>query len=217
MEKEKLHYNTITPLLHNVLKTLMKAPEFNSFRLVGGTALSLQLGHRKSVDIDMFTDATYKSIDFKAMDTFLRRHYTYVDTSKIEPVGMGRSYFIGKSQNDSIKLDLFYTDKYIKQVLLIDSIRMATSGEIIAMKLDVILRTGRKKDFWDIHELMDKYSFKEMLDLHKKRYPYTHDAKLIKKKFTDFTEADQDFDPICLRGKIWELIKLDMIDFVSWV
>ena len=52
--QNKLHYNTVTPLLLSILRTCMSAKEFDSFRLVGGTALSLQLGHRMSVDIDLY-------------------------------------------------------------------------------------------------------------------------------------------------------------------
>jgi nucleotidyltransferase AbiEii toxin of type IV toxin-antitoxin system len=59
--RSKLHYNTVTPLLHKVLKQLMKAKEFEDFRLVGGTSLSLQRGHRLSVDIDLFTDSDCKT------------------------------------------------------------------------------------------------------------------------------------------------------------
>ena len=54
-----------------------------------------------------------------------------------------------------------------------------------------------------------------MFALHEKRYPYTHDKQLLIQKFTDFTLADDDFEPICLRGKHWELIKLDMIDLIE--
>lgn len=53
----KLHYDTVKPVLHMALTKLMQLPELESFRLVGGTALSLQKGHRLSVDIDMFTDS----------------------------------------------------------------------------------------------------------------------------------------------------------------
>jgi Nucleotidyl transferase AbiEii toxin, Type IV TA system len=52
----QLHYKTITQEMHDVLKKLMQIPELNHFRLVGGTALSLQLGHRESIDLDLFTD-----------------------------------------------------------------------------------------------------------------------------------------------------------------
>ena len=85
----KLYYNTVTPLLLSILKTLMAAEVFDAFRLVGGTALSLHKGHRLSVDIDLFTDALYDSIDFKAIDAFLRAKYPYVDTNSYDVIGMG--------------------------------------------------------------------------------------------------------------------------------
>ncbi len=53
-----------------------------------------------------------------------------------------------------------------------------------------------------------------MLALHAKRYPYATNAKHIKKQFSNFELADEEPDPICLKGKIWELVKLDLIDFV---
>lgn len=59
----KLYWNTVAPILESVLQDIINEPLFSSFRLVGGTSLSLQLGHRMSVDIDLFTDAEYGSID----------------------------------------------------------------------------------------------------------------------------------------------------------
>jgi len=210
-----LNYNTVTPLLKSVLETLMQSEVFDNFRLVGGTALSLYRGHRMSVDIDLFTDEAYGSVDFEAVDAFLRTTYPYVDTNNFAEIGFGKSYYIGDSENNCIKLDLFYTDPFIDEAIIIDNIRMATVDEIIAMKLDVVSRTGRKKDFWDIHELMDDYTIAEMFTLHEKLHPYTHDRQLLINNFTDFSEADDDFEPDCLRGKHWELIKLDIIEFIA--
>jgi Nucleotidyl transferase AbiEii toxin, Type IV TA system len=210
-----LFYKTVSPLLLSVLKNMMAAKEFYEFRLVGGTGLSLYRGHRESVDIDLFTDAVYGSINFDKIDSFLRSNYRYVDTSNNDIIGFGKSYFVGESENNSIKIDLFYTDEFIDAVTLIDAIRLASIEEIIAMKLDVIQRCGRKKDFWDLHELMDEYSIDKMFSLHKKRYPYGHDKVVLKKNFTQFENADGDFDPVCLREKHWELIKVDMLDFIK--
>ena len=212
-----LHYNTVTPLLRKILADLMIADVFADFRLVGGTALSLYRGHRMSVDIDLFTDADYGSVDFEAIDTFLRTNYPYVDTNNYKIIGMGKCYFIGDNQLNCIKLDLFYTDKFIDKTIVIDGLRLASIEEIIAMKMDVILRTGRKKDFWDIHELKDNYSISEMIALHEKRYPYTHDRDALKQIFIYFEDADGDFEPDCLRGKYWKFIKLDLIDFIKEV
>jgi hypothetical protein len=89
---------------------------------------------------------------------------------------------------------------------------MAATEDILAMKIDIISRGGRMKDFWDLHELMDAYSIEKMIGLHAEKYPYQHHALEIKAKLTDFTQADEDFEPICQRGKHWELIKLDFIE-----
>lgn len=211
-----LYYNTVTPLLHSVLKTLMDTKELDDFRLVGGTALSLYKGHRLSVDIDLFTDAEYGSIDFTAITNFLRATYPYVDTSNDDVIGFGKSYFVGNSKDDCIKLDVYYTtDNFIDEIQYIDGIRLASIEEIIAMKIDVVSRGGRKKDFWDLHELKDDYTIDEMLALHLKKHEYTHDRELIRINFTEFKNADEDFDPNCLRNKAWEVIKLDMIDYVK--
>ena len=59
-----LQYTAIDAPTLELLKRLMDEPAFNGLRLVGGTALSLQLGHRVSVDIDLFSDCDYGSIDF---------------------------------------------------------------------------------------------------------------------------------------------------------
>lgn len=211
----KLYYNTISPLLSETLAKLMEADEFKLFRLVGGTSLSLQLGHRQSIDIDLFSDAEYGTIDFPAIDAYLRTNFKYVDSLNIELIGIGKSFFIGESPQQCIKLDLYYTDPFIRPVLMIDGIRLATLEEIAAMKVDVIARGGRKKDFWDIHELMETFIISEMIELHKERYPYSHDENEIIKSFTLFEGADVDFDPICLKHKYWELIKLDIIEKVN--
>ena len=211
---KKLHYNTVTPLLKSILLELMAAEEFAKFRLVGGTGLSLFRGHRMSVDIDLFTDANYGTIDFESIDNFLNEHYPYVDSNNL-PVGMGKSFYIGQDNQNAIKLDLYYTDPFIDEEVVIDNIRLATIEEIIAMKIDVVQRTGRKKDFWDLHELKENYTINEMLNLHQKRYPYSHNRETILTNFINFEEADQDFDPVCLRGKHWEFIKLDIIDYIN--
>ena len=75
-----LYYNTVTPLLREILDKLMRAPELSLFRLVGGTSLSLRLGHRKSVDIDLFTEQDYGTIDWRAIYDLLRREFAYADT-----------------------------------------------------------------------------------------------------------------------------------------
>lgn len=205
-----LYYTTISPILKYCLERLMVSEVFSEFRLVGGTALSLQCGHRESVDIDLFTDSTYGFVNFEVLETELHQLFSYVSSFERIPVALGKSYEIGKDAAETIKLDVFYTDKFIQNFHVEDGIRMATIEEIIAMKLDVIQRGGRKKDFWDLHVLISQYTLKEMLALHERRYPYSHDKELILQNLLDFKQADTDFDPRCLNGNYWEFIKEDI-------
>ena len=209
---ENLYWNTVSPLLKKILIELMQEELFLPFRLVGGTALSLQIGHRMSVDIDMFTDADYGSIDFDKIRTFLKNNYDFYSTSPVEIVAFGTYFKIGYSKANCIKLDLYYTDPYIDAIQEVSTIRMATVPEIIVMKLDVILRGGRKKDFWDLHYFLDKYSIDEMISFFEKRYPYNDDFVKIKEMLVNFDAADLDFDPNCLLDKSWEMIKIDFAE-----
>lgn len=210
-----LFYNTVNPTLKSILHDLMKAKEFMSFRLVGGTSLSLQIGHRMSVDIDLFTDAPYESVDFDAIHQYLSSNYDYVSSQKKDVIGFGTSFIVGDSAQNAVKLDLYYTDEFVFDQKLIDDIRLAPTEEIIAMKLCVIGHGGRKKDFWDIHAVSTEYSFSDMVELYLKRYPYEHSKEEIKVAMQNFNSADGDFEPECLKGNHWELVKLDIVEWIE--
>ena len=209
-----LYLNTVSNNLFEILLKLMKIDELNPFRLVGGTALGLQLGHRISVDIDLFTAVEYGSIDFITIDKLLKNTFPFTEMLYLGNNGFGKSYYIGNKRNECIKLDLFYTDSFIRPILEKDFVRMASIQEIAAMKMEIIGNGGRKKDFWDIHELLEYMPVEQMLALHEERYPYSHSKAVLINKLVDFQFADDDLDPICLKGKYWELIKEDFYDIL---
>lgn len=97
----------------------------------------------------------------------------------------------------------------------IDGIRFASTDDIVAMKMDVITRKGRKKDFWDLHKFLETYDITTMIRLHEERYPWSHDKSSQIENLTDFALADDEPDPICLDGKIWNFIKEDFLDIVE--
>jgi len=210
-----LYLNTVSDLLWFGLKKIMSLKEFENFQLVGGTSLSLQFGHRESIDIDLFTDSDYGSIDFMMLESILKKTFPYVEVSSVREVGMGKSYFIGNSKEDLVKLDLFYTDTFVFPSIEFEGIRFSSTEEIIAMKLEVIAQGGRKKDFWDIHELLNTYSLEEMLSFYIKRYPYGYTKKELIMQLVDFSNAEDDFTPNCFRDKYWEIIKLDFEDLIK--
>ncbi|RPA66870.1 nucleotidyl transferase AbiEii/AbiGii toxin family protein [Cyclobacteriaceae bacterium YHN15] len=210
-----LYWNTVNQELKECLEFVMQSDQLQKFRLVGGTALSLHLGHRISVDIDLFSEEPYGSLNFDAIDDFLRSNYNYVSDPVSVNIGFGRSYLIGKDSTNLIKLDLYYTDPFLEKLEIHENVRMASISEIAAMKIDVIQRGGRKKDFWDIHELLDKYGLDQLLGFHVQKYPYNHEKSLILANMSNFERADSEPDPLCLRGKYWDLIKLDIVQAVE--
>lgn len=210
-----LYLNTVSDLLWKSLKKLMSIEEFNSFRIVGGTSLSLQLGHRESVDIDLFTDSKYGSLDFTILENILFQTFSYVETTSVEPVGMGKSYFIGDNKENLVKLDLFYTDPFVFPCVTEHNIRFSSLEEVAAMKFEVIAQGGRKKDFWDIHELLETYTLDNLIDFYLKRNPYDFLKEEILIKVVDFSVAEDDFTPNCFRDKDWEIIKLDFEELVE--
>ncbi|GGH64927.1 nucleotidyl transferase AbiEii/AbiGii toxin family protein [Phaeocystidibacter marisrubri] len=209
-----LYKNTVSPLLWNSLVKLMQRKEFNPFRLVGGTSLSLQLGHRESVDIDLFTDVEYGTLDHIQLEQALLEEFPVVQYDKHEEFGMGKSYFIGNSHDSLIKLDLFYTDPFVFPIDQKEKIRFASIHEIAAMKLEVISNGGRKKDFWDIHELLDHFRIEELLEIYHQRNPFGDEPSKLRKQLIHFEKAEHEPSPNCLRNKAWELIKLDLEDLV---
>ncbi|MFC0517302.1 nucleotidyl transferase AbiEii/AbiGii toxin family protein [Mucilaginibacter angelicae] len=127
--------------------------------------------------IDLFTDATYGSVDFDAIESFLKKEFSYVEAEFGGNPGMGKSYLIGTNPDNVVKLDLYYSmDPFFQDAIEEDNLRIATVEEIIAMKVDVIQRGGRKKDFWDLHELLARYAIADMIDLHRQRFEWTQQA-----------------------------------------
>ena len=92
------------------------------------------------------------------------------------------------------------------------NIRIASVDDIVAMKMDVLPRGGRKKDFWDLHMLRNHYSEEQMLTLYEERYPYGATKEECVAGLTNFSVADTEPDPKCLEGKVWQLIKLDFVE-----
>ena len=128
---------------------------------------------------------------------------------------MGKTYYVGNDKDDCVKLDIMYTDAFIHPAENIGFLRLATVEDIVAMKMQAIATGGRKKDWWDIHYLLNYYSLNQMLYLHREWQPWTHDEKDLLLKLTTFQKADSEPDPNCLLDEDWDTIKLDIISAVD--
>lgn len=193
-----LYKETVEPATLGLLTELMSTPELKQFRLVGGTALSLLLGHRASIDLDLFTDEAF---DAELIIHSLSNKYT---SFSFEGIKSPRLFF---AFINNVKVDFVNTfEKFNNDYNLIENVRFASIEDIIALKMNAVAGRGAKKDFWDIYELLNNYSFEQMFSFYQKKYP-NNSLMMILKSITYFMDADLQPDPNCFKNLSWDHIK----------
>lgn len=157
-----LHTETIEAGTLALLKKLTNDKELEKFSLAGGTALALQFGHRKSIDIDLFTEQDF---DAEKLAAHLSAHYP---VERIAHKNNGVACYI-----EGVKIDILaHQYPLINKVVRLDNIPMYSLEDIAAMKLNAIVYNGtRIKDFVDIHKLLEHLSLQKMTDAFTKKYP----------------------------------------------
>jgi len=178
----------------------MSMPQLNDFCLVGGTALSLKLGHRISIDLDLFQTT---EIEVERLIKLLQQEFK----SDFEYENLKINYAVF-CKLQSVKVDFVqYTHPIIADIEVIDGIRMYCNKDIAAMKINAILGRGVKKDFWDLFELLKLYSLNDIINFYNQKYPNQQLLISIPNALTYFDDADDSPDPIGLLGQNWEDIK----------
>ncbi len=195
-----LYTGTVEPGTFSILKRLMGIEKLNCFYLVGGTCLSLRYGHRKSIDLDLFSTIEFTSESLLEILSNEKIPFEYRNTNN--PVGLFG--YIGDVKIDFVKHHYF---EKIGDTILEDGIRMFNDEDIIAMKIFAILKRAHKKDFWDIAELLNHYSLAECIKMYYKKYPNMQLLISIPYALTYFEDADESEDPISLKGQTWESVK----------
>lgn len=119
-----MYLKSVNPLLREGPIRLIQADEFKIFSLVGGTALRLQIEHGLSVDIDLFANEDYGSIDFNILENYLMENLPYLDNGFGGVASTGKSYLIGAVKDRAVKLDVYYSnEKFIEDAVVFDGVR----------------------------------------------------------------------------------------------
>ena len=210
----RLRTNIASPLLMECLRKIMANKAFDNHYLVGGTALALQRGHRISIDIDMFTNALYGEMNTEEIKKVLIEMFPYTENlDRLDETLMVYSLYVGNSSDDCIKLDICYDDNPVFPLVQIEGIRMVSEKDIAAMKLNAIAQDRqRKKDFWDIHDLLETYSIENMVSFALKRYPWSLTLDKIIDSFKRLHSFDDYTEIRCLKGKYWEFVVEDLLE-----
>lgn len=168
-----------------LLKNLQAEPLLADTRLVGGTALSLHIGHRVSEDLDLFSTEFLDSVRIQSM---LIDKYGFIPSVIEDGTLIG---FIS-----GVKIDIIYHPfPWLEDAIEEDRMRIASMADIAAMKLHAIINSGKRpKDFVDLAFLSMHYSYNELKQLLLKRYP-AYDPIMADKAVIYFGDIDEDLIP----------------------
>lgn len=196
-----LQTKTVSPELLELLKNISDSEFFSEYRLVGGTSLALQIGHRNSIDLDFFAKKEINE------DLFL------IELSKF-----GNVKKIAGSKNiliciiNNIKVDFVnHVYKFIDKPIVFDGINLATQKDIAAMKLHAIENRGTRKDFIDLYFLLQTFTLAEMSKFYKEKY-VNHENFMMLKSLTYFTDANTNPEPKMFVDFNWEICKLKITE-----
>lgn len=175
--------------LMDLLIRLQGDPVLSEFVLAGGTALALLLGHRKSVDIDLFSNTGF---DEGRLLEHLEREYDFRMNN------ISRSTIRGSIGN--IRVDLIAHDyPYLREPLVMDGVRLLSMEDVAAMKVNAIAGDGtRVKDFIDIFFLLREFSFKDILGFFSKKYSLRNNAHALK-SLAWFEDVDVNDWPVMIK------------------
>ena len=195
-----LQVSTVEPHTLDILKKLMSISELADFSLVGGTALSLRYGHRKSIDLDLFASSEFDLDNvITVLEQTFPKTYRHISTNSVGIFG-----YI-----EDVKVDLvkYHFHPVIAPIIVEDGIRIYSDQDIMAMKINAILRRGVKKDFWDIAELLEHYSLDDIIDNYIKKYPNQMLLISIPRALTYFDDAEDSDEPVSLKKQTWDDVK----------
>lgn len=192
-----LHLQTVLPNTLELLMKLSSQPEFADLRLVGGTSLALQYGHRQSVDLDFFgkPDVTQDEI--------------------LSSIGRIGTYRLRNRTNnilqlvvDNIMVDVVDYSQYtwIDTPVCVEGLKLASPKDIAAMKINAIEGRGSRKDFIDIYILLQHYTMEELLQFYAQKYPNYSNFRAIL-SLTYFEDAEKESMPKMFITDTWDDIK----------
>lgn len=192
-----LHYETIDPNLLELLKDLMSQDYLRQFVLVGGTALALQIGHRKSIDLDLFTDQDFSSNNL--VDALLEKY-------DLQLIAQTEQSLIGTI--NKIKVDFIrFKYPFIHPIIEKNGLRMLAVEDIAPMKLDAIAGRGSKKDFYDLYYLLQKFNLETLFNLYVEKYPHQTTFH-VARSMVYFADAEHDPDPFVFKKDLtWSDVK----------
>lgn len=193
-----LQSHTAEPILISTLNQLMEVPFLQEFYLVGGTGLALQIGHRNSIDIDLFTFKDYSPENLAdSLSEYFGEAFQRTNNNK----SMLFCYI------NNVKVDFVNNHTPLKYPInFIEGIRIADIKDIAPLKMKAIFGRGSKKDFIDLYVLLKQFEVEPLIDLFKAKFPSYDIGQLLMSMYY-FGDAEKDAMPKLYINTDWEKIK----------
>lgn len=200
-----LSLRTILPNTLELLKKLAVQPELSGMRLVGGTSLALQYGHRQSVDLDFFGNLQSSQEELLQMARRISEVRVLHATPNILQLIM-----------EGVKVDIVNYSCYswIDEPIIENGITLASPKDIAALKINAIEGRGTKKDFIDVYMLLQHYTLSELLDFYSQKYP-EHSVFRALLSLTYFDDAELQAMPKMYVKDSWETMKKNIENAVE--
>lgn len=200
-----LYLETVSPPLLKIIRAVSSDPLFQDFRLVGGSALSLCLGHRLSGDADFFSNSTF---DKRAAEAALLKWLPGFTIMKESPHGFAGIF-------EGVKLDLYtWHVPFLLPAVESEGMRMAAIPDIVALKLDAAIERKEEKDFRDIHALLSIHPLAELLAFYKDRIPH-RDLRLVVDHLAAAPAANRQPSIVLLRQTEYETVASEIIQAIQ--
>ena len=200
-----LSLQTVFPDTLELLKVLMQQPLLKDMRLVGGTSLALQYGHRRSVDLDFF-GMTTEDVD-ELTDMMRECSKDLVKGSCTKRI---KTYFLNGVKVDVVNYDYKWIDDAIEE----EGLRLASPKDIAAMKVNAVMGRGAKKDFIDVYFLLQHYSFDELIKFYLQKYTDGSEYRALL-SMSYFADADPQPMTYMYQQVDWETIKSEIKRWVE--
>jgi hypothetical protein len=171
-------------ILNKKQRDLLPILEYFSMRdfyLAGGTALALQLGHRESIDFDLFTSKSFNNLDIEKQLQDISENKRTVLIDKLD------EYTV--IEND-VKFTFLRYPFDIKDVNQIENIKVADELSIGAMKAYALGRRSKWKDYIDLYILLKKYSLGSLISKSKEIFGSLFSEKLFLQQLAYYKDID---------------------------
>lgn len=177
--------NIISSQTLKLIQDLQRLPALKDFYLVGGTALALQLGHRNSIDIDLFTQNDFT---VEEIEELLKPLFPYTSTLSRKNTILA---VVNNIKTDFIK----HSYPHILPPITEEGISFLSKEDIAAMKFHAIIQSGKRlKDFIDVYYLLHDFSLQQMLAFFTQKYTYSN-SMIAMKALNFFDDIDENIDP----------------------